>query len=102
LQVLSHELGHVKYQIPNLATYMTFYKKCYQDQESNCIGHNPADPSGKTAVEAEKSFRKGYAYFLRNTDERIQNPVILLTKIRKSMSPKHYAVVNTRRPTVTM
>ena len=102
LQVLSHELGHVKYQIPNLASYMTFHKKCYQDEVSNCIGHNPADPSGKTAVEAEKSFRKEYAYFLRNTNEKIQNPVILLTKIRKSMSPKHYAVVNTWRPTVTM
>ena len=102
LQVLSHELGHVKYQIPNLASYMTFYKKCYAEEVSNCIGHNPSDPSGKIAVESEKSFRKEYAYFLRSTDEKIQNPVILLTKIRKSMSPKHYAVVNTRRPTVTL
>ena len=102
LQVLSHELGHVKYQIPNLASYMTFYKKCYQDEVSNFIGHDPSDPSGKTAVDAEKSFRKEYVYFLRNTDEKIQNPVILLTKIRKSMSPKHYAVVNTWKPTVTM
>src|SRR5688572_25924969 len=58
LLVLSHELGHVKYQIPNLASYITFHKKCYQDDVSNCIGHNPADPSGKSAVEAEKSFRK--------------------------------------------
>ncbi len=102
LQVLSHELGHVKYQIPNLASYMTFHKKCYQDESSNCIGHHPGDPSGKTAVEAEKLFRKEYTYLLRNTDEKIQNPVILLTKIRKSMSPKHYAVVNTWRPPVTM
>ena len=102
LLVLSHELGHVKYQIPNLASYMNFHKKCYKDERSNYIGHNPHDPSGKTAVQTEKLFRKEYAYFLKNTNEKIQNPVILLTKIRKSMSPKHYAVVSTWRPTVTM
>ena len=102
LLVLSHELGHVKYQIPNLASYMNFHKKCYKDGGSNYIGHNPHDPSGKTAVQAEKLFRKEYAYFLKNTNEKIQNPVILLTKIRKSMSPKHYAAVSTWKPTVTM
>ncbi len=42
LLVLSHELGHVKYQIPNLASYMNFHKKCYKDEVSNYIGHNPA------------------------------------------------------------
>ena len=102
LQVLSHELGHVKYQIPNLASYIDFHKKCYKGELSNFIGHHPHDPSGKTAVQTEKLFRKEYFYFLKNTNEKIQNPVILLTKIRKSMNPKHYAVVNTRRPTVTM
>jgi len=102
LLVLSHELGHVKYQIPNLASYMDFHKKCYKGELSNYIGHNPHDPSGKTAIETEKLFTKEYVYFLKNTTEKIQNPVALLTKIRKSMSPKHYALVNTWRPTVTM
>jgi hypothetical protein len=102
LLVLSHELGHVKYQIPNLASYMNFHKKWYKDKGANCIGHNPDDPSGKTAVQTEKLFRKEYSYFLRNTTEKIQNPVILLTKIRKSMNPKQYALANTRRPTMTL
>jgi hypothetical protein len=102
LLVLSHELGHVKYQIPNLASYMDFHKKCYKGESSNYIGHNVHDPSGKTAIEAERLFRKEYDYFLKNTNEKIQNPVVLLTKIRKSMSPKHYALVSTWRPTVTM
>jgi len=101
LLVLSHELGHVKYQIPNLASYMNYHKKCYKEV-SNYIGHNADDPSGNTAIETEKLFRKEHAYFLRNTNEKIQNPVIMLTKIRKSMSPKHYAVANTWKPTVTM
>ena len=29
LLVLAHELGHVKYQVPNLASYFEFYKKHY-------------------------------------------------------------------------
>jgi hypothetical protein len=102
LLVLSHELGHVKYQIPNLASYMDFHKKYYKCKLSNCIGHHPHDPSGKTAVQTEKLFQKEYFSFLKNTNEKIQNPIILLAKIRKSMNPKHYAVVNTRRPTVIM
>ena len=102
LQVLSHELGHVKYQIPNLASYIEFYKKCYKGELSNYIGHSPQDPSGKTAVQAEKFFKKEYVYFIKNTSEKIQSPVILLTKIRKSMSPKHYAAVRQWKPTVTM
>jgi hypothetical protein len=102
LHVLSHELGHVKYQIPNLASYMDFHKKCYNGELSNYIGHHPHDPSGKTAVQTEKLFRQEYFSFLKNTNEKIQNPLILLTKIRKSMNPKHYAVVSTWRPTVTM
>jgi hypothetical protein len=102
LLVLSHELGHVKYQIPNLASYMDFHKTAYKGELSNYIGHHYDDPSGKTAVEAEKSFKKEYDYFLKNTNEKIQSPVVLLVRIRKSMSPKHYAVVSTWRPTVTM
>ena len=102
LLVLSHELGHVKYQIPNLASYINFHKKCYTDKVSNYVGHNPQDPSGKTAIQTEKLFRKEYVYYLKITNEKIQNPVILLTKIRKSMNPKHYAVVNTWKPTVTL
>ncbi len=65
LQVLSHELGHVKYQIPNLASYMTFHKKCYQDEVSNCIGHNPADPSGKTRRRGRKIISKGIRLFFK-------------------------------------
>ena len=102
LLVLSHELGHVKYQIPNLASYMDFHKKCYNGELSNYIGHNPHDPSGKTAVQTEKLFQKEYFFFLKNTSEKIQSPVILLTKIRKSMSPKYYAAVSPWKPTVTM
>ncbi len=51
LLVLAHELGHVKYQVPHLAHYFEFYKKNYFGimNDSNHIGHNPSDPSGKSA-----------------------------------------------------
>ncbi len=43
LRVLVHELGHVRYQVPHLAEYTTYYKQAYQD--SNRIGHHANDPS---------------------------------------------------------
>jgi len=59
LLVLSHELGHVKYQVPNLATYLQYYRKHYDPNDhEDCRGHNPDDPSGKNALEYEKRFRK--------------------------------------------
>lgn len=102
LIVLSHELGHVKYQVPNLASYIAFHRAHYNDEQSNYIGHYADDPSGKTAKQSEKSFRKSFDNYLKANNGKMQNPIILLSKIRKSMSPKHYAVVNTSRPTVTM
>ena len=43
LQTLVHELGHVRYQVPHLAEYTTYYKQAYQD--SSRIGHHANDPS---------------------------------------------------------
>lgn len=88
LLVLSHELGHVKYQVPNLASYVEFHKDRYNRsmEHPNYIGHDPGDLSGKSAIQYEKIFKKEYAYFLKMTNERIQNPLVLIGKIRKSLS----------------
>ena len=102
LKVLSHELGHVKYQVPHLASYIDYHKKNYTDALSNYIGHNADDPSGTMAIQSEKFFRREYVYFLKTGGGKIQNPLVLLTKIRKSMSPKHYAVATIWRSTVTL
>jgi len=87
LLVLAHELGHVKYQVPYLAHYFKYYKKNYfgMRNEPNNIGHNPNDPSGKSANLYEKLFRREYAHFSRS-NEKIESPIALVEKIKKNLS----------------
>jgi hypothetical protein len=87
LGVLAHELGHVKYQVPHLAHYFEYHKKNYFGimNDVNDIGHNTNDPSGKSADQYEKLFRREYAYFLKG-NEKIENPIALVEKIRKKLS----------------
>ena len=64
--VLAHELGHVKYQVQNLASYMLFYKNTYRGgagQEG--IGHHVHDKSGQASIVMEHRFRKDYINFLK-------------------------------------
>ncbi len=88
LLVLSHELGHVKYQVPHLASYVEYHKKHYKAivSSDSYIGHRADDPSGNNAAQYEKRFRKEYANYLKVTDEKIQSPVALMDKIRKQMN----------------
>ena len=52
---------------------------------SNDIGHNTNDPSGKSANQYEKLFRREYAYFLK-ANEKIENPIALMEKIKMNLS----------------
>ena len=58
LFLLAHELGHVKYIIPNLATYSRVLQYYYPQAKVNVsyIGHNRYDQSGKYANIFEKRF----------------------------------------------
>jgi hypothetical protein len=87
LLVLSHEFGHVKYQVQHLASYFEYYKQNYFGimNDSNDLGHNPNDPSGDSANHYEKLFRRDYAYFL-NANEKIENPVVLVQKLKRNLS----------------
>lgn len=65
--VLAHELGHVQYQVKNLAKYMRFYKDIYREfDQGTAIGHYPLDKSGKASISMEKRFARDYAIFLQN------------------------------------
>jgi hypothetical protein len=96
LLVLSHELGHVKYLIPNLASYADFYKDHYNGHinKPNNVGHYPGDPSGKSSIEYEKLFRKDYAGFLKTANRKIQNPIALLATIRKNFDSQQLTLIN--------
>ena len=88
LFVLAHELGHVKYQVPHLASYINDYKKYYLSKYNNSPywGHHPRDLSGKSAHQYVKRFRKEYFHFARTSSEKIQNPIDLLARIRRNFN----------------
>lgn len=87
LLVLAHELGHVKYQVRNLATYVEYYKKHYYGMInwSNYIGHDETDLSGKSALTFEKIFRKEYVHFLRMTPGTVTSPLVLMQMIKRNL-----------------
>ncbi len=88
LKVLAHELGHVKYQVPHLASYFKFYEKHYYNGIGNphFMGHGTNDPSGKSASKYENMFRKEYSSFLKMQKGKRQNPVWLVESIRRNLN----------------
>lgn len=88
LVLLAHELGHVFYQVKNLATYIPFYSKLYQNETFNStyIGHADDDPSGSTAIEFENIYRARYSSLVRATGQKVETPFSLLATIRKNVS----------------
>ena len=88
LFVLAHELGHVKYQVPHFAAYMKYYRENYtiSMDPPHTLGHNPDDLSGKSATQYVKRFHKEYIYFLRLTKEKLQNPLVLIDRIKKNLT----------------
>ena len=101
LLVLSHEFGHVKYQVPNLASYLEFHKMHYKDTGmSTFIGHSPNDPSGQSANHFGNIFKQTYSNFLKTGNERAQSPAVLLTKIKRSLGNKYFTFVRASRPIV--
>lgn len=87
LLVLAHELGHVKYQLPNLSRYVEYYKTTYRPgfTESNYIGHGPNDKSGKSASAFESKFRENYTRYLKNDYNQVESPLALVKKIQKDV-----------------
>jgi hypothetical protein len=52
LMLLGHELGHVAYQVQNLAEYMRYYNSHYgENYNRKSIGHNDKEASVKMAIE---------------------------------------------------
>ena len=79
LVVLSHELGHVKYQIQNLASYAKYYTMQYgKGAGLNRIGHNHGDPSGANAVEFEMAFRKRLTRYVSSSSHKVKSPFTFL------------------------
>lgn len=84
LFLLCHELGHVKYIIPNLAAYSQFYQKHYSRRSTlSYIGHSHHDQSGKSAHDFEMKFLKDHANYLKLEGRKPESTFAMLREIRR-------------------
>jgi len=103
LLVLAHELGHVKYQVPNLASYLEFHKNHYTNMPARTsMGHDIDDPSGKWASQFGKTFQKKYTDFMKMSIEKAQNPLDVLARLKKNWSKNALLIYKITRPTHRM
>ena len=86
LHLLAHEFGHAKYQVPNLAAYMEFYKQYYLANtfKAESVGHNDNDASGRQARAYSQIFKENYLTFLRTANPKIQSHLALIQEIKNS------------------
>jgi hypothetical protein len=86
LLVLAHELGHVKYQVDHLASYLEYYKEKYPPAttEPNYIGHAFGDLSGHNAVDFERIFRENQFRYCKEGGV-VESPVDLKERIAQQI-----------------
>jgi hypothetical protein len=84
LTVLAHEFGHVKYQVPNLKSYYSFYRTNYIARvcDPSFLGHDTMDPSGKTAYRSERRFRDVYHEYVKRGHQQLESPQTLLASLK--------------------
>lgn len=84
--LLSHELGHLKYIVPNLAAYSKFYNRLYAKTKIDVsfIGHSRHDPSGKYADNFGRQFVKDKALYLKNGGKKPEPLFVLFNRILKN------------------
>lgn len=87
LRLLVHELGHVKYQVPNLASYMNYFNAKYEyTKQDDAFGHKPDDPSNKSVNDELGRFmmvygeRKHLLKKIKRQKDILDNSVQLATK----------------------
>ncbi|HEX8041672.1 MAG TPA: hypothetical protein VF490_21140 [Chryseosolibacter sp.] len=86
LMLLYHELGHVHYIIPNLATYQKFYEARHRNRKHNpdYFGHDIRDASGQSANAFVKIYLRDKAKYIQTSGERPSSALVLLQRIEKN------------------
>lgn len=74
LFALVHELGHARYQVRNLSSYMAYFKKKYQAPEftGNKYGHKPGDLSHHAVMKTTKLFKKKFRAYKKHSNAKTQ------------------------------
>ncbi len=83
LWLLAHEFGHVKYQVPHLASYVDFYKSTYlrKSFNSNFIGHFDDDSSGKVAKSYGRRYQQNYKIYRKHIKSLVKEQIALNKKV---------------------
>jgi hypothetical protein len=86
LLILCHELGHVRYVVPNLASYRYFYETHYNQQRQNLsyIGHNSQDQSGKSANAFMRRYVQDKWHYVKAGGKRPRPALALMQRIEKN------------------
>ncbi len=85
LFLLSHELGHIKHVVPNLAEYSKFYNWRYKSTSDNSyMGHSANDLSGKQSQIYERRFLEEQKIYFKHGGKKPMSLYPLLTQIRKN------------------
>ena len=89
MRLLIHELGHVKYQVPNLAVYTRYFEEKYKYSRSNdALGHSRDDPSNQSVIAELKRFDILYRerkHLLKNSSKTS----VLLAETRPGMNDSY-------------
>ena len=85
LLLLSHELGHLSYIVPNLDRYTEYYRANYGSKTKlDRIGHLAEDRSGKLAKAFEKRYVADYRSYVASSG-RPPSLLSAMSKIRRSL-----------------
>ena len=85
LFLLSHELGHISYIVPNLAEYTRFYSWHYRNSARfDYMGHTANDPSGQSAHFFERRFIIEKKIYAENGGKKPMSLAPLLTQIKRN------------------
>jgi hypothetical protein len=88
LKVLAHELGHVKFIVPNLNRYLNYCSKRYQYHEPNIVqfNHQASDMGSRTVIEYERRFKLANVKYRHSSKSVMFAPKKRLKEIRNSNS----------------
>jgi len=85
LELLSHELGHISYIVPNLAEYSKFYNLKYRNSITDkTMGHSPGDASGRYSHIFERRFIEERKNYFRNGGKKPMSLFPLLVQIKRN------------------
>lgn len=75
LMILAHEFGHVRYQVPNLSSYLTYFDHVYSNRSYPVPvkGHLKGDPSSQSVMITLKEYKKSLVSYIKQRKNHKQN-----------------------------